>query len=203
METLEAIRTRKSVRSFLDQGIPEEVITQILEAGTRAPSGGNMQPWRFVVATDRDKIAQFDPEFNQPWVEKAPAIIVACVNPHDTWASYDEDDHFYIFDVAAAIENMLLAIHDLGLGGVWVLSCAKKRIRHLLEIPAHWLIVSIIPFGYYREDGEVEMDGRRYDNITITARKPLSEVAFMNNAKTPFLDTSKHTPLDRPRFNGP
>ena len=192
METLQAIHTRASVREFSDKPVSEDIIKKILEAAIRAPSGGNMQSWRFVVVTDRSKMAQFDPEFHQPWVEEAPAMFVVCVDPHDTWQSYDEDDHFYLFDAAAAIENMLLTIHDLGLGGVWVLSCSKKKIRKLLEIPKHWLIISLIPFGY-----------PKVEKPSITPRKPLSEVAFINSAKNPFQGLAQFKSLERPEFPGP
>jgi len=197
METLETIHTRKSVREFIDNKIPQEVITRVLEAGIRAPSGGNTQPWRFVVVTDRAKMAKFDPEFHQSWVERAPAIIVVCVDPHDTWQSYDEDDHFYLFDAAAAIENMLLTIHDLGLGGVWVLSCSKKTIRKLLEIPKHWIIVSLIPFGYYKTDDQSGLQ------TAVTVRRPLSEVAFINSAKTAYPGPKVEIPLQRTGLGGP
>lgn len=173
MEVLEAILTRKSIRKYLDKKIPKDIIRKILEAGIRAPSGGNRQPWRFIVVTDKDKIRKFDPEFHQPWVENAPAVIVACVNPHDTWERYGEDDHCYVLDTAAAIQNILLAIHGLGLGGVWIISCGKREIRKLLDIPPHWQIVSIVPFGYYDKE-----DPRK-------PRKPLSEVAFLDSARTP------------------
>ena len=196
METLETIHTRKSVREFIDKEIPQDIITKVLEAAIRAPSGGNTQPWRFVVVTDRAKIAKFDPEFHQTWVEQAPAMIVVCVDPHATWESYDEDDHFYMFDAAAAIENMLLTIHDLGLGGVWVLSCSKKTVRKLLEIPKHWTIVSLIPFGYYKPD---DQSGQP----SVTARKPLSEVAFINSAKTPFPGPKADAAFPRTGLGGP
>jgi nitroreductase len=192
MQTLEAIHTRTSIREFRDTPVPKDIIKKILEAAVRAPSGGNTQPWRFIVVTDRSKMAQFDPEFHQSWVEQAPAMIVVCVDPHDTWQSYDEDDHFYLFDAAAAIENMLLTIHDLGLGGVWVLSCSKKKIRKLLEIPKHWLIISLIPFGYPQAEKH-----------SVTPRKPLSEVAFTNNAKNPYQELTQFESLERPEFPGP
>ena len=64
METLQAIHTRASVREFSDKSVSEDIIKKILEAAIRAPSGGNMQSWRFVVVTDRSKMAQFDPEFH-------------------------------------------------------------------------------------------------------------------------------------------
>lgn len=173
MDTLKAISTRTSVRKFLDKEIPYEVIKTIVEAGIKAPSGGNRQPWRFVVVTDKEKIKTFDPEFHQPCVEEAPAVIVVCVNPHDTWEKYDENDECYILDTAAAIQNMLLAIHDQGLGGVWIASYSKREVRKQLNIPLHWNIVSIIPFGYY--------DG----NNTPRPRKKLEEVAFLNDINCP------------------
>ncbi len=176
MDIFEALLTRRSVRKFSERPIPEEMIRKVLQAGLRAPSGGNRQPWRFIVVTDREKIRQFDPKEHQPWVENAPAVIVFCANPHDTWEKYDEDDTCYILDTAAAIENMLLALHGAGLGAVWILTCGKHAIRQLLDIPKHWQIISIIPFGYC-EEGEA---------VKLRARKPLSEVAFLNDAQTPF-----------------
>ncbi|MCU0612886.1 MAG: nitroreductase family protein [Candidatus Eisenbacteria bacterium] len=178
MDVLEAIRTRTSVRKFIDREISLDVIGQVLAAGIRAPSGGNRQPWRFVVVTDRSKIRRFDPYCHQPCVENAPAVIVACANPHDTWDKYDEEDDCFILDTAAAIQNMLLAIHGLGLGAVWVLTCSKRDIRRLVGIPPHWQIISIIPFGYADHDASAR--SRQTD------RKPLEEVAFLDAPDVPF-----------------
>ncbi len=175
MELFTALKGRRSIRTFIDKPIEKEKIRAILEAGTLAPSGGNRQPWRFVVVTDKEKIKQFDPYAHQQCVEKAPAVIVVCANPHDTWEKYDEDDMCYQLDTAAAIQNILLAIHALGLGAVWVLTCSKRDIRKLIPIPGHWEIISIIPFGYYEED----------DNPNRTTRRPLSDVAFMENITCP------------------
>jgi len=186
MDALEAINTRKSIRVFTEKKIPLEVIENILQAGIRAPSGGNRQPWRFVVVTDKEKIRHFDPEAHQPWVENAPAVIVACANPHDTWSRYGEDDHCWMLDTAAAIQNMLLAIHAVGLGGVWCLTCGKAEIRKILNIPLHWQIVSIIAFGYYDKEGTQEYEGGMISNERVRPRKPLSEVAYLNDSDCPF-----------------
>lgn len=188
MEALKAILTRKSIRAFLDKEIPKDVIKKILEAGVQAPSGGNRQPWRFIVVTDREKIKQFDPYAHQPWVENAPALIVACADPHDTWERYDENDLCYVLDTSAAIQNILLAIHALGLDGVWILTFSKREVRKLLEIPRHWQIISIIPFGYYQTEDGVEFMGKTIENKSKRPRKPLSEVAFLESANQPFVD---------------
>jgi nitroreductase len=176
METLDAIHTRRSVRQFVDRPVPTELITEIMKAGVRAPNGGNRQPWRLVAVTDREKIRQFDPVNHQACVEKAPAVLVACADPHDTWARYDENDQCWLLDTCAAIQNMLLAIHDLGLGGVWVISFSKRKVRELVGIPKHWQIVSIVPFGY--------PSGKS----SLSSRRPLSEVAFLESPQNPIED---------------
>ncbi|MHC4471564.1 MAG: nitroreductase family protein, partial [Planctomycetota bacterium] len=130
-------------------------------------------PWRFVVVTKRKKIARFDPVAHQACVELAPAVIVACADPHDTWARYDENDPCWLLDTCAAIQNMLLALHDLGLGAVWVLTFSKRVVRELVGIPKHWQIVSIVPFGYPVEDPP------------LTTRRPLAEVAFLDGLDRP------------------
>ena len=169
MELLQAIHTRRSVRSFEDREVPLDVIREILEAGVRAPNGGNRQPWRFVVVRDRAKIQAFDPIAHQACVERAPAVLVACADPHDTWDRYDENDQCWLLDTCAAIQNMLLAIHDRGMGAVWVITFSKHTVRALTGIPKHWQIVAIVPFGY--PDGEAP----------ISSRRPTSEVAFLDS----------------------
>jgi nitroreductase len=170
---MEAIHTRRSIRRFEEKPVPLEVIRTALAAGVRAPNGGNRQPWRFVVVTDPEKIARFDPVAHQECVERAPAVIVACADPHDTWERYDENDHCWLLDTCAAIQNILLALNDLGLGAVWVLTFSKRVVRRLVGIPKHWQIVSIVPFGYPAEDPP------------LTPRRPLSEVAFLDALDRP------------------
>ena len=116
METLEAIHTRKSIRKFLSKQVPLDIVRKILTAGIRAPSGCNCQPWRFIVTTDSEKTKTFTPVRHYPWVEECPAMIIVCINPHDTWSVQNEEATDHILDTAAAIQNILLAIHDLGRG---------------------------------------------------------------------------------------
>jgi nitroreductase len=186
METLEAIRTRRSVRKFLDKKIDVDILKRILGAGIRAPSGCNSQPWRFIVTTDKKKMKHFDPIRHQPWVESSPAMIVACVDPHDTFEKQDEEATDHFFDVGAAIQNILLAIHDLGLGAVWVTGFSRMAVRHKLNIPKHWLIVALIPFGYYRKNSSTKYRGETIPNDWDRGRKPLSKVAFLEDLQCPF-----------------
>ena len=179
METFEALMTRRSIRHFTDRKISRDVLEKILRAGAQAPSGGNRQPWRFILVTDSEKIRQFDPDGKwQNFVSSALAVLVACANPHDTWEKYDENDQCWVLDTSAAIENMLIAMHVLDLGAVWTLSFSKNVVRKVCGIPKHWQIVSIVPFGYYDQSDEV--------NKRMRPRRPLEEIAFLNDAETPF-----------------
>ena len=179
METFEALMTRRSIRSFTDREISHDVIEKLLRAGAQAPSGGNRQPWRFIMVTDSAKIKQFDPDGKwQSFVSSAPAVLVACANPHDTCKRYDENDQCWVLDTSAAIENILIAMHALGLGAVWTLSFSKNVVRKVCSIPKHWQLISIVPFGYY--------DAENDENKRMRPRRPLKEVAFLNDADTPF-----------------
>lgn len=152
METLEAIYTRKSVRSFSDRQIEEEKIEQILKAAMSAPSAINRQPWMFYVIKSEEKKNE---------IKKAMAfgkydssiIIIPCGK--DTKAMPLAHDLMYC-DLGAATENILLAAHDLELGAVW---CAiyprkelMKKIRKIIGAPIGEHPYSAIYIGYPSED---------------------------------------------------
>ena len=145
-----------------------------------APQHGEFAP-----AIEREKIKTFDPYFHQPWVEEAPAVLVACANPHDTWATYDERDDCFVLDTAAAIQNVLLAIHDLGLGAVWILSFSPRAVRKALGVPPHIRILSIVPFGYYELGGKIEFRGGTVSNKAEPLRRPAEELFFLEEYGVP------------------
>jgi nitroreductase len=177
METLKAIHTRKSVREFLEADVPVDLIRLVVEAGTHAPSGGNQQPWRFVVCRDKAKQKEFDPYGHQPWVESAPAIIVVCADPHDSWRKDDEFSECYVLDASMAVQNMLLATHDLGLGSVFVQTFSPLKVRTMLGIPLHWRILGLIALGYADPESEANQQTR--------PRRTISEVAFLEDVEKP------------------
>ena len=115
METLDAIRTRRSVRRFLPDPVDEATLRSLLEAAMQAPSAANEQPWHFVVIDHRsilDAIPSFSP-YASP-VHDAPLGILVCADTRSLVLP-----GFWIQDCSAAIENLLLAAHALGLGAVW------------------------------------------------------------------------------------
>ncbi len=174
MNALEAMASRRSIRRFEDRPIPRETVEAILLAGIQAPSGKNRQPWRFVVVSGEkratlvkillDAVAAArsrgedagSAEGTARVMERAP-VTVFVFNPSgaDPWAPRSVDQAFQelvdVQSVGAAIENMLLAAQDLGLGSLWIADVlyAYGELRAWLGEAGQ--MVAAISFGYAAE----------------------------------------------------
>lgn len=151
METLEAIRTRRSIRQYTDRSVPDAALKELLRAAMMAPSAGNAQPWQFVVITDREKldtIPQFHPY--SAMLKQVSTAVLVCGD-----MSLEKYPGYWIIDCAAAVQNLLLAAHALGIGTVWLgIYPDKARIdgmRRLLHLPDGIVPHSLIPIGYAQE----------------------------------------------------
>jgi len=143
---LEAIYSRRSVRHFTDEAVDSELITEILRAGSWAPSGLNNQPWRFAVVTDRQLKRQFEPLTRYGRVIRAAACLIPVFV--DKEAMYHPvKDHQAM---GACIQNMLLAAHSLGLGAVWLGEILKSadQVRQLLGLPENLELMAVIALGH-------------------------------------------------------
>ena len=123
---IENIMTRASVRSYQEKAVEKDKIVTLLKAGMAAPSAADKRPWHFVVVTDRkllDGLAKANP--NAAFAKKAPLAIVVCGDMSKTLQGGGKD--FWIQDVSAASENILLAAHALGSGSSTdgYLSCSR------------------------------------------------------------------------------
>lgn len=161
METLEAIRTRRSVRRFSEQAVEPEKLQAVLEAVQQAPSWSNKQCWNLVVVQDqevRNKISElsyvesffatygYKTNPAQKALAQAPIVIVACADPQQSGDLHGEQ--YYMADMGIATENLMLAAHDQGLGSVFVGVFDEKQLVKLLEIPPGIRIVGLFPLGY-------------------------------------------------------
>lgn len=151
METLEAIEKRRSITKYLDIPVEWDRVGNILRAGQLAPSAGNLQDWRFIVVTNKEnrkKIAEAC--LKQYWIETAPVIIVACSFPENTKRFYGlrGEKLYTIQNTAAAIQNMLLAATDQGLGSHWVGAFDEGMLNRALGIPAKARPQAVLTFGY-------------------------------------------------------
>lgn len=161
MDLFEAIKTRRSVRKFLDKPIEEDKLQQILEAFRMAPSWANMQCWHLIVIKEKatkEKISELSyvESFFSPRgykanpakkaLAEAPVLIVACADPEKSGVIWDQA--YYMTDMGIACQNLWLAASGLGLGTVFVGVFDEARLRDLLQIPQNIRIVGLFPVGY-------------------------------------------------------
>ncbi len=147
MEFAEIIKARISIRGYSDKPVEDEKITYVLDCARRAPSWENTQCWRFIVITNKDTITALTKTnlFN-PWLKTAPVVIVACADPTDSGTHNSID--YYTVDVAIAMEHLILAATDAGLGTCWVNGFDEEKIKKLLEIPKRIRVIALTPLGY-------------------------------------------------------
>jgi len=149
-ECIETIFTRVSIRRFKPKQIPDEVILKILEAGNAAPSAGNLQARDFIVVKNPvTKLKLAKASLNQMFIAEAPVVVVVCANYPRSMRVYGDRGRLYAEqDATAAVENILLAVHMLGLGAVWVGAFDEAEVSDILDIPAYARPMAIIPIGY-------------------------------------------------------
>ncbi len=161
---MDAIRIRKSVRTFQDRPVEPEKLEQLMEAARLAPSASNRQEWRFIIVRSpetRKLLASI--ASSQGHVSKAPVVIVACA---------DTDEHIlqsgqlcYPIDIAIALDHLSLAAVELGLGTCWVGAFDESRVRHLLNIPVRVRVVQLMPLGYPADSSPVDKERLTLDKI--------------------------------------
>ncbi|MGA2621971.1 MAG: nitroreductase family protein [Thermoguttaceae bacterium] len=151
MDTLEAIRTRRSIRTYLDQPVPEDLIQKLLAAAMQAPSARNQQPWQWVVIDDRAILAKIPTIMpNAAMAAGAPLAILVCGD-----LDLEKSEGYWVEDCAAATQNMLLAAHALGLGAVWCgvypREARMEGLRRLVGLPENVIAHSLVVLGYAAE----------------------------------------------------
>jgi len=158
MNTLDAIRIRRSYRGkYHPDPVPREHLVQIMEAGLRAPSGCNKQTVNLIAVDDPALLAQLHGVIDPPIGQTAPAMICVLTRPIVAY----RDRTFYVQDYAAAIENMLLAIADLGYESCWVeghvtdVDRIGDQMARILGVPEEYQLVCFLPVGRGAEEAKL------------------------------------------------
>ena len=154
--TIQNLFARRSIRRFTGQALATEQIEMLLKAGMAAPSAGNKRPWHFVVVTDADvRRAMAETHPHARMLTKAPACIVPCGQPS---LSYPGTNEYWVQDLSAATENILLAAVGLGLGAVWCgvypIPARIEAARRILGVPEEVIPFAFIAVGYPAERKE-------------------------------------------------
>ena len=183
MEVLEAIKSRRSIRRYKTTPVDDKTIELVLEAARWAPSWANTQCWRFIVVQDNNikaelassliKVESDDKLVDNPSIKaigSAPVVIVACAELRKSGYEFGEPatdkGDWYMFDVALAMQNLMLAAYSLGLGTVHVGNFDAKQVVGILGLPPDFCVVEMTPLGYPDQEPRVR------------PRKELSEIVF-------------------------
>ncbi len=165
MDFYEVVRRRLSVRAYKSDPVPEEVLQRILEAGRLAPSAKNYQPWKFIVVKDPALRAALVPACrNQRFVGEAPVVVCACAILDRAWQGMGGYWSSAEVDVTIALEHIILAAANEGLGTCWIGAFIEEEVRKVLGIPAAVKPVALTPIGYPAQEAKPR------------DRKPLSEI---------------------------
>ncbi|MCS7104871.1 MAG: nitroreductase family protein [Thermofilaceae archaeon] len=168
MEFYELVRRRRSVRAYKLDPVEEEKLMRILEAGRLAPSAANKQPWHFIVVKDAKVKEQLRKAYDREWFVKAPVVIVVCADPSAAWRRRDGEEYWKV-DAAIAMEHIILAAANEGLGTCWIGAFDEKVVKEVLSIPEHIRVVAMTPLGYAAEE-----------KGPVTDRKPLEQIVHFD-----------------------
>jgi nitroreductase len=158
MKVFEAIQGRRSIRRYQDKPVPTETLRQLIEAARWAPSASNGQPWQFIITTDREKRQRYAASVRWAgFLPDAAAAIIVCARftRRSRPAPFTPAlEYLCVQDTAAAIQNILLAAHALGLGTCWIGDLNEELLQEMFTIPQEWVPVAIIAVGYPAEAPE-------------------------------------------------
>lgn len=155
---------RRSIRAWRDEPVGEDAVELLLRAAMAAPSAGNQQPWRFVVVRDRAVLARL--AMASPYAQMLPRAPLAIVVCGDT--AGEVHPGFWVQDCSAAVENLLIAVHALGLGAVWLGYYPREErvsgARAVLGLPESVVPLAVLPIGWPAEE---KPPADRYDPAKV------------------------------------
>ena len=147
MDFLELVKKRYSVRAYKPIPIEDGKLQRILEAARLAPTAANRQPFKLIIIQTKGREEELLRIYNRPWFVQAPLIICACGIPSESWVRKD-GSNFYDRDVVIAMDHLILAATELGLGTCWVQAFHTEEARSVLKLPEDMEPIIFTPLGY-------------------------------------------------------
>lgn len=146
METIEAIKTRRSVREFTDDDVDDTALEEIIDAGRWAPSGLNNQAWRFIIIRDTGTKEELSGLTHYSAIIKNAPVLIAVFLDWKEMYDHTKD----VQSIGACIQNMLLAIHSMGLGAVWLgqILNNKEGVTSVLRAPDSYELMAVVALGH-------------------------------------------------------
>jgi nitroreductase len=166
-EVFETVRTVLAVREYQEREVPADVTRRIVEAGRLTASGGNRQPWHFVVVREPSNLRELGTLVRTgPYIAQAPLAVVV---------AYEKDSRPGLSDASRAIQSMILTAWCEGVGSNWAGFGRLDDVRQKVGLPDTYEVLAVVPFGYPRR-----AIGKGRKN-----RKQLAEVASAEQFGTP------------------
>jgi len=147
MDFSELIQHRYSVRAYKPDPVEEDKLQQVLEAARLAPTAANRQPFRLIVLSTVNRQADLRRIYHRSWFSQAPLVIGVCGIPGEAWVRRDGQNYHYV-DAAIALDHLILAAADLGLGTCWVAAFDVAAAREVLGLPEEAVPIAFTPLGY-------------------------------------------------------
>jgi len=179
MDFFSLIKTRRSIRSFQEKKVDRETVKKIIEMAIYAPSACNIQGWRFIIVDDERKKQQIVDMGGSVNIKNAPLGIIALYDNRTKNTEYAD----HIQSAAAGIQNLLLAVHYLGLGACWICHLpSKKQLRKIFNIPKIMSPIAYIAIGHHKKNKPIEMP-RKYSLDEIIGFNEFSSNINIQNIK--------------------
>jgi nitroreductase len=147
MEFSELIKNRYSVRAYKADPVEEEKLQQVLEAARLAPTAANRQPFQILVIHTRGREAELKRIYGRDWFVQAPLVICVCALPAEAWSRTDRKNYAEV-DATIAMDHLILAAANLGLGTCWIAAFDPAAARSVLGLPKEVEPIAFTPLGY-------------------------------------------------------
>jgi nitroreductase len=153
MEFSTLIRKRHSVRAYKTDAVEETKLQQVLEAARLAPTATNRQAFKFVVIHTKGREEELKRIYNKDWFVRPPLVVCACGIPSENWVRQDGKNYNDV-DVAIAMDHLILAATDVGLGTCWIGAFDAQAAREVLGLPDGVEPIALTPLGYPADEQE-------------------------------------------------
>ncbi len=164
MEFQQLVRHRYSVRAYKPAPVEDAKLAQVLEAARLAPTAANRQPFQLIVAHVKGREAELQRVYQRRWFIQAPLVICACGVPDQGWERSTDGVNYTMVDVTIAMDHLILAAADLGLGTCWIAAFNPIAARQVFGLPEGVEPIALTPLGYPA------------DQPSLKVRKPLADL---------------------------
>jgi len=147
MDFFELVQKRYSVRAYKPDPVEDDKLGQVLEAARLAPTASNRQPFQIIVIHTAGREAELRRIYGKSWFAQAPLLIAICAIPAQSWIRRDGKNYADV-DVTIAMDHLILAATNLGLGTCWVAAFDPAATREVLHLPAGVEPIAFTPLGY-------------------------------------------------------